>query len=269
MGPIRTVLEIARQTAMLQLQNRLYRLLPLAMAAAAALVFLVGMDPPSSLSGRKLFAVVSWWIVANVLLPWTTMYFGVHAVHGDVEDRTFQYLFLRPVPRWAVYLGKCLAVAGLSFAMHALGVALVFGAGSLHPDMWSDGLEWNLFWVLISACALLSVAYATVAGFFGAWFRRPLVWSAAFIVFGQLFLANLPAKAGIRHATIADPVRRFVFDRVDLGDNLQRALWPAERNFKAELIGEPLFDLSVFVAVALLLGLLAYTRSEYDSRERD
>ena len=121
MGALRTVLEIARQTAALQLQNRLFRLLPLAMLAAAALVFLVGMDPPHSLSGRKLFAVVSWWLLANVLLPWTTMYFGVQAVHGDVEDRTFQYLFLRPVPRWAIFVGKCLAVAGLSALAHAVG----------------------------------------------------------------------------------------------------------------------------------------------------
>jgi ABC-2 type transport system permease protein len=269
MGALRTVLEIARQTAALQLQNRLFRLLPLAMLAAAALVFLVGMDPPHSLSGRKLFAVVSWWLLANVLLPWTTMYFGVQAVHGDVEDRTFQYLFLRPVPRWAIFVGKCLAVAGLSALAHAVGMGLVFFAGSLHEDMWSDGLEWDLLFVFMQACALLGIAYAAVAGFFGAWFKRPLVWSAAFILFGQVFLANLPAKAGIRHATIADPVRRFVFDRVDLGDNLSRALWPAERNFTEDLIGEPLWDLSVFVAVALALGILAYVRSEYDSRERE
>ena len=59
------------------------------------------------------------------------------------------------------------------------------------------------------------------------------------------------------------------FDRVDLGDNLSRALWPAERNFTEALIGEPLWDLSVFVAVALALGILAYVRSEYDSRERE
>jgi len=263
------VLEVARQTAALQFQNRLFRLLPIALVGAAAVVFLVGMDPPHSLSGRKLFAVVSWWLVANVLLPWTTMYFGVQAVHGDVEDRTFQYLFLRPVSRWSIYLGKVLAVAVSSAAMHAAGIAIVFAAGATHSEMWADGLEWDLLVVFAKACALLGIAYAAVAALFGAWFKRPLVWSAAFILFGQLFLANLPAKAGIRHATIADPVRRFVFDRIDLGDNLSRALWPAERNFREELIGEPLLDLSILVGVALALGVLAYSRSEYDSRERE
>lgn len=269
METIRAVFEVARQTAVLQLQNRLFRLLPVALAAAAAVVFLVGMNPPHSLSGRKLFAVVSWWLVANVLLPWTTMYFGVQAVHGDVEDRTFQYLFLRPVPRWSIYLGKVVAVAALSAAMHAAGMALVFGAGAAHAEMWAEGLEWDLLVVFAQACGLLGIAYAAVAAVFGAWFKRPLVWSAAFILFGQLFLANLPAKAGIRHATIADPVRRFVFDRIDLGDNLSRALWPAERNFSEDLIGEPLLDLTILCGIALALGMLAYVRSEYDSRERE
>ncbi len=269
MRTLHAVIEVARQTAALQLQNRLFRMLPIALLGAAAIVFLVGTDPPHALSGRKLFAVVSWWLVANVLLPWTTMYFGVQAVHGDVEDRTFQYLFLRPVYRWAIYLGKVLAVAGLSAATHAVGMAMVFLAGAAHADMWADGLEYDMLIVFAQACMLLGVAYAAVAALFGAWFKRPLVWSAAFILFGQVFLANLPAKAGIRHATIADPVRRVVFDRIDLGDNLSRALWPAERNFREELIGEPLLDLSILVAVALALGMLVYSRSEYDSRERE
>ena len=269
MGSLGALLEVARQTAALQLQNRLFRLLPIAFIGAAAVVFLVGMDPPHTLQGHKLFAVVSWWLVANVLLPWTTMYFGVQAIHGDVEDRTFQYLFLRPVSRWSIYLGKVLAVAGLSALIHALGMALVFGAGAMHPEMWVEGLEWDLLAAFALACVLLGIAYAAVAAVFGAWFKRPLVWSAAFILFGQLFLANLPAKAGIRHATIADPVRRFVFELIQPDPRLARAMWPAERDFDEKLIGEPLLDLSMLVGVALALGMIVYSRSEYDSRERE
>jgi ABC-2 family transporter protein len=271
MGAIRAVFEVARQTAALQLQNRLFRLLVLAVLGGAALAFFVGMNPPHGLTGRNLFSLISWWMFANVLMPWTTMYFGVQAVHGDVEDRTFQYLFLRPIPRWSIYVGKVIAVAGMSAVVHAFGMALVFGAAAYHPDLWTDGIETELLSVFCIACVLLGVAYATVAGLLAAWFKRPLVWSAVFIVFGQVFLANLPAKAGIRLATIVDPVRRFVLDALDIeaGDRFSRMLWPSERNFSAEMIGEPLVDLSLFVCTALALGVWAYGRAEYDSRERE
>ena len=140
---------------------------------------------------------------------------------------------------------------------------------SRNEPWWVEGLEWDLLAAFALACVLLGIAYAAVAAVFGAWFKRPLVWSAAFILFGQLFLANLPAKAGIRHATIADPVRRFVFELIQPDPRLARAMWPAERDFDEKLIGEPLLDLSMLVGVALALGMIVYSRSEYDSRERE
>ena len=161
------------------------------------------------------------------------------------------------------------AVAGLAALSHAFGMAMVFLAAALHPDRWADGIEWELLVVFAQASLLLAVAYSAVACLFGAFFKRPLVWCAGFILFCQMFLANLPSQAGIRLATIADPVRRFVLDRLDPDPRLARALWPSERNWNDALIGNPLLNLSILVAVALVLALVSYSRSEYDSRERE
>ncbi len=269
MGSVRAILETARQTAVLQWQNRLFKLSLLALLGAAVLVFLVGMSPPHGLGGRRLYAVVAWWIVGNVLLPWSTMYFGIQAVHGEIEERTFQYLFLRPTGRWTILLGKFLAVAGLSALVHGLGMLLIYLGAGLHPELWRDGGEPELALVFVAASALLAVAYAAVAVCFGALWKRPLVWAAGFIVFGQMFLANLPAKAGIRAATIADPVRRFVLDALDADPRLARSLWPSERNWSEDLVGEPVRDLCVLSLVALAVGFMAWCRSEYDARERE
>src|SRR5262245_50878413 len=99
MGQLRTVLEVARQTLRLQLQNRLLVLQLLALVGVAVLAFLLGFKRDGAPTGRQQFCVLSWWLIACTLAPWTTMYFAVQAVHGDIEDRTFVYLFARPVSR--------------------------------------------------------------------------------------------------------------------------------------------------------------------------
>ena len=112
-------------------------------------------------------------------------------------------------------------------------------------------------------------ALAEVAAFFAARFQRPLVWGAFFIVGLQMFVANMPAKAGIRVLTITDPVRRFLMDGIEPDQRLARLMWPAEREWHPDLIGQPLLNLGILTAVTLLLALYYYLRSEYDSRPRD
>ena len=269
MRMVPAVVEVARQTMRLQLQNRLFWLMGLALLGIAGIALAVALNPDDDISGRQIYCLLCWWFVATFLLPWTTLYFAVQAVHGDIEDRTFQYLFVRPVPRSAILLGKWLAVALLSAACHVAGVALVYAAARVNEDFWLDGAEPHLLVVFAAAMVLLAVAYAAVSVFFAAMFKRPLVLGTLFIVGGQLFLSQFPARAGIRLVTIADPVRRFVLDGINPDRKLAQILWPAERDWNDEMIGQPLLNLGIIVAVALGLALVSYQRSEYDSRTRE
>jgi hypothetical protein len=268
MRALSAVVEVARQTLRLQLQNRMFWLLAAALLGLAGIMGGVALNQDDT-PGRQVYCIFCWWFVATVLLPWTTLYFSVQAVHGDIEDRTFQYLFVRPVPRGSILLGKWLAVALLSAACHALGVVLIYAAGRISDEMWTNGPEPRLPVVFAEAMVLLAVGYAAVSVFFAALFKRPLVWGTLFIVGGQLFLSNFPARAGIRLLTIADPVRRFVLEGIDPDQRLARMLWPSERNWSDEMIGQPLLNLGVIVGVALVLALVSYQRSEYDSRSRE
>lgn len=268
MGFFAATFEIARQTLRQLLQNRLLWVVLIAMVAVAGLGAAI-VHAPKELRGRNLYANLSWWMIGNVLLPWSTLYFGVQAIHGDIEDRTFQYLFLRPVPRAAVLLGKWIAVAVLCAGMFALGTLLVFAGCASNPARWDLGIEPQMAIVFVEAMVLAALAYSALAAFFAAKFQRPLVWGAFFIVGLQMFVANMPAKAGIRVLTITDPVRRFLMDGIEPDQRLARLMWPAEREWNPDLIGQPLLNLSILTAVTLLLALWYYVRSEYDSRPRD
>lgn len=270
MGYLGTVLEVARQTAVLQLRSGMFRLLLLALALVAVALFVAGFDPDGTLRSPRLYAVFCWWLLAMVLLPWTTMYFGIQAVHGDIEDRTFQYLFVRPVARSAVLLGKWLATAVIAAGAGVAGAALLYATARLHPHLWEHAGDATVTYPLVFAAtsALLGVAYAALAAWFGAMWKRPMVWAAGYVV-AQMLLANMPAQIGLRALTIADPARRFALGAIDAEPRLARMLWVGERNWAEDLIGRPLQDLAVLVGTALALALASYTRSEYDSRERE
>lgn len=269
MNPVAAVFEIARQSTRLLLQTKMLRVVVVAEVALAAIAWGVAGNADPDLQGRHLFGIMAWWMLTLVLVPWTTFYFGVQAVHGDIEDRSFQYLFVRPVPRGAILLGKWLAVGFVAALVHSIGTLLVFGAIAMHDGLWPGGVDVRLGLVFAAAMWLQSFAYAAVAAMFSAMFRWPLIWGAGFVFGAQMLLANLPVRASIRYATITDPVRRFVLGGIDPDRELARIVWPAERHWRPELEGQPLLNLAILIAVALLLGLLSYGRSEYDSRPRE
>jgi hypothetical protein len=218
--------------------------------------------------GEDMLCVLAWWLLGTVLMPWGTLYLAVQAIHGSIEDRTFQYLFLRPVGRVPLLLGSTLAVAIAGAVQVVLAVGALFLGVATNPDAWAAGVDARAAWVCAWTFAAGAGAYAAVGALFAAAFRRPLVWAAFFVVGLQQLTANLPVSAGLRRLTITDPMRRTMLDRLEPDPRLADALWPAE-DFRLELVGEPLRDLAVLTAVALAIAAWVYRRTEYDSRLRE
>jgi ABC-type transport system involved in multi-copper enzyme maturation permease subunit len=268
-GFLPTVLTACRQTLRAHLQWRLGLWVGLFAAILFGVAALLAERAHESLDGRSLFLLLSWWIGGTVMVPWGTMYLGVQAVHGPLEDRTYLYEFLRPVPRSALLLGKWLGVSLLAAGGAALLAGGLFAGAATNPDRWGDGLEWDLLGTIVVLFLLAALAYAAVAAWFSALFRRPLAWGTFFVVGLQMLTANLPVSAGLRQLTITDPLRRFVLDAVNPDQRLARGLWPAERAFQSDLVGEPIQDLVVLTAVCLLLAVWWYTRTEFDARNRE
>ena len=269
LGFFAAVLESARQTIALSARGRAPRLVVGAMLAAAAVAWLIAGRRPEGLDGRNLYCQIAWWLYGTAVMPWATLFLGVQAVHGRIEDRTFVYLFLRPVGRVPLLLGTWLASVVMAGAVVVFGVLVLFAAVAARSQLWPDGIEWALAGDFALVMGLGVVAYAAIAALFAAAFRHPLIWSAGFAVGVQAIAANLPVSAGLRRMTITDPLRRIMLDRIEPDPRLAQDLWPAERDFRSELIGHPFQDLAVLVLVALVLAAWIYCRAEFDSRERE
>ena len=111
LGGIATILESARQTLLMLRYRRLLFFVPVVLALMFGFAFVVAGRAHDGIDGVHLYCVIAWWGLGTVVVPWMTLYLGVQAVHGELDDRTSQYLFLRPVRRVPLLLGKWLAVA--------------------------------------------------------------------------------------------------------------------------------------------------------------
>jgi len=268
LGFLPTVATAARQTFALLLRNRLLWLLFAAEVLLGVVAFGLAGYPRVRLDGRELFCVFAWWFHAGVVLPWATLYLAVQAVHGDIEDRTFQYLFLRPVGRAPLLLGKWLAVVVVAAVLVLFGGTTLFLGIAAHPDIWAGHVDPGLWRAFCELLCLGAVAYAAVGALLAAAFRRPLFLAALFAI-AQMVVALMPVSAGVRSLTVSDPLRRLLLDRIEPGQRLQQMLWPGERDFRSELIGQPLVAIAVLTGIMLLLAMASYCRSEYDSRPRE
>jgi hypothetical protein len=236
-GFVGTVLESARQTFVrLRVGRSWWFLAAIAATFGAGCAF--ARTSADELHGEVMLCVVAWWMLGTVLMPWGTLFLAVQAIHGSLEDRTFQYLFLRPVGRVPLLLGSTLAVAVAGALQVAIAVLVLFLGIATNPAAWPGGVDARAAWVC--------------AGTFGL--QQPT--------------ANLPVSAGLRRLTITDPMRRTMLDRLEPDGRLAEMLWPAE-DFRLELVGEPLRDLAVLTTVALALAAWVYRRTEYDSRLRE
>lgn len=279
LGPIATLLESARQTFAMLCYHRILWRAPIGLLIMGLLAFWLASRADGRTTGYDLYCVLSWWGLGTVLVPWITLFLGVQAVHGELEDRTSQYLFLRPVHRIPLLLGKWLAISLVTSVLSCCAAAVLFAAVGAHSELWPDGREPSLLLSFSIVLSFAAVSYAAVAVFLGATFRRPLAWAAFFVVGLQMLAANLKVSAGMRQLTITDPLRRMVLDLIEPGRDLARALWPAERSqaLLAEFatgafefqFGSPLVSLLILTMVCLVLGAYRYSRTEYESRSRD
>ncbi|MFK7742785.1 MAG: ABC transporter permease [Planctomycetota bacterium] len=280
LGVFGTLIESARQTLVMLCYRRVLTVTPFVLLVMLGLSFVLSGRVGDRLDGLGLFCVITWWTLGTVVVPWMTIYLGVQALHGELEDRTSQYLFLRPVHRIPMLLGKWLGITLISTAIAIAATFALWAGVAAHGDLWPDGRELAPAFSFAYVLAAGVVAYSAVAMFLAATFRRPLAWAAFFVVGVQMVAANLPVSAGLRSLTITDPLRRLLMDQLEPSRRLASYLWPAERGEALDVFlqeepahalawGAPLSNLLVFAVVCLLLGCWRYAATEYESRSRD
>jgi ABC-type transport system involved in multi-copper enzyme maturation permease subunit len=129
--------------------------------------------------GPMVFGYVMWMLYLTVIVPILGVFYGTSLMADEVEDKTITYLFVRPIRRGAVLLGKYLAYVVCTVFVVLPSVVLVYLL--IVPINGSLG---GSFIDLLKDLVLLTMGlavYGAVFAFIGAKLKRPLLVGLIFI----------------------------------------------------------------------------------------
>jgi ABC-2 type transport system permease protein len=176
------------------LRGRRLLVLALLFLLPAVLVLIVRLTPQPP-SPRELEFGFIFYLIPHGLATLTALLYAAGVIQDEVEEQTLTYLFVRPLPRWALYLTRLLATLTTTALLTGLFTTVTFVVIYWNtPELWGDVLPGRA----LKTAALLALAQAGYCALFGAislWTRRALVVGVAYIIAFEGLLANFETVA--------------------------------------------------------------------------
>jgi ABC-2 type transport system permease protein len=154
---------------------------PVLIATAIRTAVALDVGPPRGMrpDGSVLFGMMVWLLYVRFIVPALGVAYGTSLMADEVEDRTLTFLFVRPIPRASVLVGKYLAFLTCATLLVLPSIVLVYflivpirggGIGASFPSLVAD------IGMLLVGLASYGAAFAYV----GARLKRPLVTGLIF-----------------------------------------------------------------------------------------
>jgi ABC-2 type transport system permease protein len=164
-----------------------------ALFLAPALLAIVVRATAPNVPGMMLEFSLVFMFIPQALLPLVALLYGSGIIQDELEEQTFTYLQVRPIPKWAIYVVKLLATLTTAVVLTAVFTTLTYvviyiGAAPLAGP---EDLPFRCF-KAICIHALAIVAYCCIFGLMSLLTRWMLVLGFLYAAFFEGFLANLP-----------------------------------------------------------------------------
>jgi ABC-type transport system involved in multi-copper enzyme maturation permease subunit len=138
-----------------------------------------GVRSSVRMPGPVIFGYAIWFLYVRFIVPVLGVFYGTSLMADEVEDKTITYLFVRPIRRGAVLIGKYLAYLACTIfvvlpsvvLMYLLVVPINGSLGASFPNLLTD----------LGLLALGLAVYGAVFAFVGAKFKRPLLAGLVFV----------------------------------------------------------------------------------------
>jgi len=132
------------------------------------------------------------------IVPALGVYYGTSLIADEIEDKTITYLFVRPISRGAIVLGKYLAYLVCANAVVLPSAAIVFAIAVPVAGM---GRLLEMLLQELGRAALGLAAYGALFTLAGVSFKRPLVGGLIFVFGWEQIALVLPGY--LRRLTVA------------------------------------------------------------------
>jgi ABC-type transport system involved in multi-copper enzyme maturation permease subunit len=206
--------------------------------------------------GPIVFGYVMWMLYLTVVVPILGVFYGTSLMADEVEDKTITYLFVRPIRRGAVLLGKYLAYVVCTVFVVLPSVVLVYLL--IVPI---NGTLGGSFIDLLKDLVLLTMGlavYGAVFAFIGAKLKRPLLVGLIFIFGWEPAAMALPGY--MKRLTVSYYIQGLVPHAIP-----NTGIVSAIQNVFREIptLTTSLFWLGLIWIVFLSLGAYVVERREY------
>lgn len=160
-----------------------------------------------AVSGATVFGFMVWMFYVRLCVPVLAVFYGTSLIADEVDDKTLTYLFVRPIRRGSVLVGKYLAylVCTLSVALPSLVLVFLLVVptqgsrlGAAFPSLAQD--------LVIVSLGL--AAYGAVFAWVGATLRRPLLAGLLFAFAWEPLVLVFPGY--LKKATVAHYLQALV-----------------------------------------------------------
>ena len=194
----------------------------------------------------------------QALLPIVALLYASGIIQDEQEEQTITYLLLRPIPKWAIYTLKLLAVMTTTAVLVAIFtvltyVAIYFGTPVPIGEVAVRSLK------AASIHALAVITYCSVFGLMSLLTRQVLIVGILYTAVVEGLLANLPFS--IRWITVIYYARLIAYRSMTFvvplpgggGDDTAAGVWQLDTNSDPGLTEHP--QLVTCVAVLLIASL--------------
>jgi len=155
------------------------------------------------------FSLTSFIIVNGyvyVLLAVVTLFYATALVSDEIEDKTITYLFMRPVTKATLYLGKYLAYLVAASSLLLPSAAICFLVAMFADASGEAGRHLPVLAQDLGVLALGVLAYGAFYAMLGAFTKRPVFVGLAFTLVWETLVTFIPgylSKLTIKHYLLA------------------------------------------------------------------
>jgi len=131
-------------------------------------------------------------IFLHFLLLVVTLFYGTSLLGDEIDDKTITYLFVRPVPRATIYLGKFLSGVLMASLLVLPSAIVTFGILSTLDPPSEVFAHVPIFAQDLVILILGTAVYCSVYGFLGTYFKYPLLIGIIFTLVWESVVTYIP-----------------------------------------------------------------------------
>ncbi len=178
----------------------LLSLIVLGLAVAGRVILALNLVP-TALPASQVFGTLMATAVMRFLVVFVTLFYGTALIAEEVEGKTLTYLFMRPIPKPTILLGKYLALLWTSAILVLPTVMASYFILYIGRDMSAFFQELAVLGRDLGILFLAILAYGSLFALMGAWLKHSILVGLVYVFGWEGIVSVLPGFT--RKLTIA------------------------------------------------------------------